>query len=246
MKGCLAVFGVLALLLIVLFAGCTGFLFYKGHQLGQQHEETVARLHQLDVSYPFTPPGDGLLDGERLTLFVQARAASTGPIERMFAQAGQLEKMEEDGGDVGFFEAMSTAFGAVKGIAQTGIEAPKALAASLEERQMSFAEFDWINGVVHATIRRAADAGEEPAVALEEAITKMFGTSKNVEVNNQAYDERVLDELEDRITSWKPENLALISQHAGDIAGGLPVLMVDIFAANMAENRDGDASTKDE
>lgn len=235
MKGCLAVVGVLALLLVVLFAGCTGYFVYKGHQYGQKHEDALARLVTTNSAHPFTPPEDGRLDASRFAVYLEARSGATGPVEAMFARTGELEQMDEE---TGFFEAMSTAFGAVKGIAQAVLEAPQALADSLAAQQMSFAEYDWINGVVHATIERAAEDGEEAATALEEAITATFGTM-NATVNEDEYDRDALKELRDRISDWTPENLALIAAHSDQIAAGVQVLLVDVFTTNLADEMSG-------
>ncbi|MFG0316157.1 MAG: hypothetical protein ACF8XB_02695 [Planctomycetota bacterium JB042] len=238
MKGCLAVVGVLTLLLVVLIAGCTGFVMYKGHELGQEHELALARLRQTN-SAAFAAPEDGLLAEDRLATWFRVRGEAVAPLDRMFSKAQDLKRMED--GDVGFFEGVSAAFGAVKGIAKSVMEVPGALATGLEGAGMSFDEYAWINGVVHATVRRAARAGEEPAVAMADAIDKSFD-SVEMRSEGKEFDPERLDRLEDRISEWKPENLALISARAQDLTASPALLMLDVFALNMEDQLAGGTS----
>src|SRR5690606_5160896 len=91
MKGCLAVVGVLALLVVVLIAGCTGFVLYKSHQVGEQQQEAQVRLVATNDRYRFAPPADALLDEGRLDSWLDIRAETSRPLGEMLMRAHELQ-----------------------------------------------------------------------------------------------------------------------------------------------------------
>ena len=233
MKGCLAVVGGIVLLIVLLFSGCTGFVIYKGHQASERHDVAMARLSASNTTYAFTPPEDDHLDAERFERWLEARRGSTGPFESLFAEASGLEKLGEDG-EVGFFEAISAGIGAVKGITQAIIRAPGAVADSLDEQEMSFAEYNWTTEIVHATIERANEDGEEAATAMSDAIDALL-EGVQATINEDEFDRDRLGDLADRIEEWNPENMALLATHADAIVSDATVLLVDALTVNLAE-----------
>ncbi|MBI4879035.1 MAG: hypothetical protein HY812_05155 [Planctomycetes bacterium] len=212
MKGCLAVIGVIALLVVLALVAGVGFFACQGSRAVKEMEAAFARLEETNARFPFSPPADGLLSEERLQRFLTVREQSLPPIQRFIEECERLE--DRDARKEGVLAAVRAVFGSLRGALQAFREVPLRLDASLREEGQSLAEYLWITETVHATLIRAYEQGNADAQALVEDIDERLGERKAGFDEDAASYGSLRAALATRESSWNPENLALVLSHA--------------------------------
>ena len=228
MKGCLITILVIIGLIVLMFVGCVGYVGYQGSKFADELGEGLTEVQATDEAFPFTAPEDGLLVEDRFETFLAIRAASIQTLDKTLAELRQIEGQEPDG----FFDAIETAFGAIKGMATAFQSVPKELARELRANEMGLSEFVWAAEVLHGTLAGADRSGDPRAAELIDDFEDYFkddGGRGAVHTDPQFDYGQVRHDLERRYTDFLPANLELILSHAQRIREPDSQVMVDVF-----------------
>lgn len=158
--------GIVALLglVIVVFGMLT--CWRKATELGgglEAQHEASERIDELEREHPFTPPGDGVVDGNRADRFFDvtddAWEEMQGWVEDMRDRG---ESIERRGGDAGFGDAMA----GLQGLGRSRV----ALAEALADHDMPVSEYIWTGMTLmqaYASIDQPAETSGIPRENLE-------------------------------------------------------------------------------
>lgn len=239
MKGCLAVVGIIFLIFVLLIVGCSGFMIYKGKQYAEELDTAFEGLRSTNETFPYEQPADGLLVADRLPAFLEVRKGAVVPIKEFF---NRVSRLEEQGDDMGFFQAIREAMGVVTDIVNAFKEVPKALETGLTAQQMSYDEYLWMTETIHITIVEAAEAGEtEAQTILDELEETHQGVEVDIQDDKVSYS-RMARRLGQENDGFEPLNLALILQNVDDLTGDvsqvlLDAILVDGFEVKHSNNQ---------
>jgi len=250
--GCLGCGGLILLVILVLVGGI-GFLSYQGYQFGKDIGEAYAgifdKYSENNLTFPFTPPGDGILNEER-TALVFAIRASTSEFARQkrdaMDQTGDaIGSNMESPGILSKIEGVKKIAAIVHQAARLGADIAEENIRLLDEHKMSMNEYRWTMKTCLGTLYQAAQNRVDDATSVwNEYLDKFDEGSKrmgdmNIDTGPDRFRSRDINRYEfiERLQDvpFVEANFTIVKNHLAQLYPDQDTGILDFLAIKMNE-----------